>query len=162
MRAKKWCAGAAALCVCLVLGDSAPAAVRQASGPYKPESEKDTPAAITATVRRYAQSWYEGNTEAMQQTLHPDFSWHLVSVSASKPSSIAQRSGLGQLDVTDRGLGRGVVPSARKADVTVLAVDRNLASVRLLLTDRTELLHLTRWNNRWLVIDALSEAGAAP
>ena len=141
----------------LALSVSCLAAVSQASGPYAAPADKRQ--AISHVLELYAQGWYEGNPSVLQQALHPDYVWRSVSVVKGKPSEVLARSGLGALDAADRGLGRMIPPSQRKAAITILSLDKDVASVRLVMSDRVELLHVVLWNNAWRVIDALAETG---
>jgi hypothetical protein len=121
----------------------------------------ETVEAITATVTRYAQAYYEGNADMMRSTLHADFVWRGLNLAGTGASGLTTRSGLSQLDAVEGGHGRAVAPSRRIAEVSVLAVDHDIASVRLKLAKGGEWLHLVHWRQRWLIVDAISE-GSAP
>ncbi len=131
------------------------AAISQATGPSVAGASAETE--VHETLQRYARAWYEGNASLMVAQLHPEYTRATVRRHPARTDVIDVTSGLALIDMTDRGLGRLAQPSARKQEVSNVKVDGGRASAVLTLTDRTEMVNLTRWNNQWRVVQVLTE-----
>ncbi len=131
--------------------------ISQATGPTVAPAPAAAEADVTETLNRYARAWYEGNATLMATQLHPEFTRTTVRRNAARPDAVDVTSGLALIDMTDRGFGRLVQPSARKHEVSNLKVDGGRASAMLVLADRTEMVNLVRWNNQWRVVQVLTE-----
>lgn len=131
------------------------AVISQATGPTVAGTSAETE--VQETLQRYARAWYEGNASLMAEQLHPEYTRATVRRNPARTDAIDVNSGLALIDMTDRGFGRLVQPSARKHEISNVKVDGGHASAVLKLADRTEMVNLARWNNLWRVVQVLTE-----
>src|SRR3989304_4611337 len=115
-------------------------------------------AAITRSSVDYIESWYTANGERMRQCLHPDLAKRTV-----KRDPGTGGGGGGDADGPTPGGGKREGPRAetpagdRTYRVSILDVFRNTASVKVVSHPFVDYLHLARFNNRWLIVNALWE-----
>jgi hypothetical protein len=134
----------------LTLGATAPAAEAQAS------ASADS-AAIRATALDYALGWYAGDGERMSRSLHPELAKRRVDTNVQGQSRIIQMSAMSLVQGTARGGGRETPAERRRADVAILDLFQNAASVRLDMDGWIDYLQMARWNGRWVIVNVLWE-----
>ncbi|HEX2206527.1 MAG TPA: nuclear transport factor 2 family protein [Longimicrobium sp.] len=112
--------------------------------------------AIRAAALDYAQGWYTGDGERMRSSLHPrlakrismqrDGQWQLDEMTADELSQAAGRGG-----------GSRTPEAQRQADVQILDVFRNAASVRVTMSGWIDYMHMARVDGRWRIVNVLWE-----
>ena len=117
--------------------------------------DKASPADVEAVARvatEYFQSWFAGDGERMRACLHPALAKRTPELPGTK-SLILHEDPTEQL-VTDTASGEctGFAPSQ---EVMVLDVFRDIATVKVRAAPFVEYLHLARFDNRWLIVNAL-------
>jgi hypothetical protein len=125
------------------------------AAPARAQTAADS-AAIRATALDYAQGWYTGDAARMARALHPGL---------AKRISV-QRNGAWQLEeMTAEELSRAAgggggtrTPEAqRQADVQILDVFGNVASVRVTMSGWIDYMHMARVDGRWQIVNVLWE-----
>lgn len=111
--------------------------------------------AVIEVATQYFVSWFEGDVEGMRAVLHPEL---------AKRTRDPQRTGLELDEDTAEQMvgwvGRGPRPVEEHGqDVTVLDLSRDIASVKVVSKPFVEYLHLARFGDRWLIVNALYEPG---
>jgi hypothetical protein len=109
--------------------------------------------AVIEVATRYFVSWFEGDVEGMREVLHP---------ALAKRTPDPHRSELGlDEDTADQmvgWVGRGPRPlDEHGQDVMVLDLSSDIASVKVVSKPFVEYLHLARFGDRWLIVNALYE-----
>ena len=125
------------------------------AAPARAQTAADS-AAIRATAQDYAQGWYTGSAERMGRALHPrlakrismqrDGAWALDEMTADELSTAAGRGG-----------GTRTPEAQRQADVQILDVFGNTASVRLTMSGWVDYMHMARVDGRWQIVNVLWE-----
>lgn len=114
-------------------------------------ADADT-AAILAAAADYVEGGYDGDAARVARSLHPD----LASIMRAHPDGqprLDQMSALGLIRLIE---GKAPAPAGqRRSEISVLAVDGDIASVRVVMQHWTDHLQLCRWNGRWLIVNAL-------
>jgi hypothetical protein len=108
--------------------------------------------AVSAVATEYFQSWFSGDGERMRACLHPA----LAKRTAEQPgtdSLVFHEDPTEQL-VRDTASGEGTEFQPEQ-EVTVLDVFRDMATVMVRSEPFVEYLHLARFGNRWLIVNAL-------
>ena len=108
--------------------------------------------AIIQAATDYIESWLDGDGERMRACLHPALAKRRVEDAASGE--------LGLLEVTADGLSDNIGDRKevdRAYEVTVLDVSPGTASVRVTSAPFIDHLHLARFGDRWLIVNALYE-----
>jgi hypothetical protein len=117
--------------------------------------DKASPADVEAVARvatEYFQSWFAGDGERMRACLHPALAKRTRELPGAK-SLILHEDPSEQLVIdTASGEGTGFDPSQ---EVIVLDVFRDIATVKVRSAPFVEYLHLARFDNRWLIVNAL-------
>jgi hypothetical protein len=114
--------------------------------------------AIRQTALDYAEGWYEGNAEQMERALHPDLAKRvLVPDPRSGQGKIDHMSALTLVQATRQGHGSKTPPEQRHADVTILDVFGNAASVKVQMHDWIDYLHMSKIGGRWVIVNVLWE-----
>jgi hypothetical protein len=132
------------------------AATILAAAPLPAQSAADT-AAIRAAALDYIEGWYEGNSERMERAVHPDLAKRIVNTDQRGRSVLGHQSAMTLVQNTRRGFGKETAPGERRADVRILDVFGNTASVRVDAATWIDYLHIAKWNGRWVIINVLWE-----
>jgi hypothetical protein len=111
--------------------------------------------AIRAAAEDYAASWFAGDPTRMDRCLHPALAKRRVDGSRSNLVDISK----------DEMVEAAATPrlSGGEFEIDVLAVDDDVASASVRTEPFVDLLHLARFDDRWLIVNALWEpASSAP
>jgi hypothetical protein len=119
-------------------------------------SETDK-AAIKATALDYIEGWYEGNAERMERALHPELAKRIVQKDARGNNRLDQMGAMALVQGVKRGFGKNTPKEKQIKDVTILDVYENTASVKAVMSDWIDYMHVARWNNRWVIVNVLWE-----
>lgn len=113
-------------------------------------------AAIRITALDYAHGWYTGDADRMQRSLHPELAKRIVE--RTDGGFVLDHMDAAQLTGATRAGGGSHTPAdARRADVTILDVFGNAASVRLTMNGWIDYMHMARWEDRWVIVNVLWE-----
>jgi len=115
-------------------------------------------AAIRRAALDYAESWYEGNPERMERALHPELAKRIVRTDAKTGRSrLEQMSALTLINGVRAGYGKSTPAADQLKDVTILDVYGSTASVKVVMSEWIDYLHLARWNGEWKIVNVLWE-----
>jgi hypothetical protein len=109
--------------------------------------------AVTDVATEYFQSWFAGDGKRMRSCLHP-------ALAKRTPEQPGGAESLGLVEdsakvlIADTASGGGARFAARQ-EVTVLDVFRDIATVMVRSEPFYEYLHLARFGDRWLIVNAL-------
>jgi len=108
--------------------------------------------AVAAVATEYFQAWFAGDGERIRAVLHP----HLAKRRAEVPGSPALGLHEDPTEVlvadTAGGEGKAFEPVQ---EVTVLDVCRDIATAKVRSEPFCEYVHLARFGDRWLIVNAL-------
>jgi hypothetical protein len=125
------------------------------AAPVAAQSAADS-AAIRTTALDYAHGWYTGDAARMQRALHPDLAKRIVRNNGGS-STLDQMSAAQLTNATRSGGGSNTPANARQADVSILDIFGNTASVRLTMNGWIDYMHMARWQDRWVIVNVLWE-----
>ena len=114
-------------------------------------------AAIRAVALDYAEGWYTADTARMSRALHPKLAKRIVMNSPAGESRLGDMTAAQLVAGTGRGGGSNTPAGRRQADVQILDIFQNTASVRLTMQDWIDYMHVAKWNGRWVVVNVLWE-----
>ena len=108
--------------------------------------------AVAATATEYFQSWFAGDGERIRACLHPA----LAKRTPEEPGSarLDLHEDPTEVLVADTASGEGTSFEPRQ-EVTVLDVFQGIATVMVRSQPFTEYVHLGRFGDRWLIVNAL-------
>jgi len=112
-------------------------------------------AAIFRACTDYVESWLDGDAERMASCLHP---------ALAKRAAIDPDTGSTELNeapfehMTTTSVAGGPKPYGREIDIDILDMVDGIATVRVLSEPWIDLVHLARFGDRWLIVNALYEA----
>ncbi len=138
------------------------------NAPAKAEAQKSKTseadlAAIKQTALDYCEGWYEGNTEKMERALHPDLAKRIVRTDPkSGRSRLDQMSAMGLVLGVRSGFGKSTPKEKQFKDVFILDVFENVASVKAVMSDWIDYLHIAKSNGRWVIVNVLWEMKPQP
>jgi hypothetical protein len=144
---------------CLILF----ATMTQAQNGVKAEAQKWNAsdadlAAIKQTALDYMEGWYEGNSERMERALHPDLAKRIVRTDPkSGRSRLDQMSAMGLVMGVRGGGGKNTPKEKQRKEVFILDVFGNTASVKGVMSDWIDYLHIAKFNGRWVIVNVLWE-----
>src|SRR5689334_4852205 len=98
-------------------------------------------AAIKATALDYAQGWYTGDAARMEKALSPDLAKRVIMVRDGK-SKVESMTAMGLVQATRAGGGTKTPKDQQQADVTILDVFGNAASVKVVMSGWIDYLHI--------------------
>ena len=116
------------------------------------EASSGDVAAVTEVATEYFQSWFAGDGERMRACLHPALAKRTPEVPGAE--SLALHEDPTEALVKDTASGEGTRFDPRQ-EVIVLDLFRDIASVMVRSQPFVEYLHLARFGNRWLIVNAL-------
>jgi hypothetical protein len=149
--------------ICLVLLSTVTPAQSNSGAPAKTEAQRwnigeAELAAIKQTALDYCESWYEGNPEKMERALHPDLAKRIIRTDAkSGRSRLEQMSAMGLTQGVRSGYGKNTPKEKQLKDVFVLDVFGNTASVKAVMSDWIDYMHIAKSNGRWVIVNVLWE-----
>jgi ketosteroid isomerase-like protein len=108
--------------------------------------------AVTRVATEYFQAWFTGDGDRMRACLHPA----LAKRRQEEPgaASLVLHEDPTERLVADTASGEGKVFEPTQ-EVTVLDVFRDVATVMVRSQPFIEYLHLARFGDRWLIVNAL-------
>jgi len=119
-------------------------------------------AAIRAAALDYAMGWYSGDAGRMTRALHPDLAKRDVGRDSTGAAVLRHMTAEMLIEGTRRGWGTNVPSADQRAEVAILDVFGNTASVRLDMRDWIDYLHLARWDGEWKIVNVLWELRRTP
>ena len=114
-------------------------------------------AAITQTALDYMEGWYTGDAERMERSLHPDLAKRIVRTNDKGQSRLDQMSAMSLVQGTRRGFGKETPKEKQIKDVVILDVFGNTASVKAVMSDWIDYMHMAKYNGRWVIVNVLWE-----
>lgn len=114
-------------------------------------------AAITATALDYIEGWYTGDADRMERSLHPDLAKRIVHTNDKGQSRLDQMSAMSLVQGARRGYGKNTPKEKQIKDVVILDVFGNTASVKAVMSDWIDYMHMAKYNGRWVIINVLWE-----
>jgi Putative lumazine-binding len=114
---------------------------------------------ITQTARDYAEGWFTADAERMRRCLHPDLVKRTIMRDPQQGTWELRRPSDAQMMVafTQEGGGSDAPESEKTFEITILDVFRHIATVKVLSYPFMDYLHLTKLNDRWLIVNILWE-----
>jgi hypothetical protein len=114
--------------------------------------------AIRATALNYVEGWYEGNAERMVKALHPELVKRIVVRDTATGRTMVQGMGTSVLvNSTRHGYGKETPRERQQKDVSVLDVFGNAASVKAVMADWIDYMHMAKVDGRWVIVNVLWE-----
>lgn len=110
--------------------------------------------AIRAAATDYIESWLLGDSERMGRCLHPALAKRKVVDPAAGSLDLHEVPSGDLIESAETG-PKNV--ATREYEVTVLDVFPNIASVKVASGPFMDYLHLARFGDRWLIVNALYE-----
>lgn len=121
------------------------------------QTSADT-AAIRATALNYVEGWYEGNADRMTKALHPELVKRIVVRDTTTGKSMVQGMGTSVLvNSTRHGYGKETPKERQQKEVSVLDVFGNAASVKAVMADWIDYMHMAKVDGRWVIVNVLWE-----
>jgi hypothetical protein len=127
-----------------------------ASGAFAQAPSDEDLAGIKQAALDYAGSWYTGDPERMEKALSPDLAKRIVRTRDGK-SRVENMTAMSLVQGVRSGYGTKTPKEQQQADVTVLDVFGNTASVKLIMSGWIDYLHIGKVDGRWVIINVLWE-----
>jgi hypothetical protein len=128
-----------------------------AFGGIQAQTAADT-TAIRATALNYVEVWYEGNAERMARALHPELVKRIVVRDTTTGRTMVQGMGTSVLvNSTRHGYGKETPRERQQKDVSVLDIFGNAASVKAVMADWIDYMHMAKVDGRWVIVNVLWE-----
>jgi putative lumazine-binding protein len=108
--------------------------------------------AVIQVVADYYASWFAGDPELMRASLHPDLAKRSVEQGTRGDPVLDTVGTEGMVEATARGAGKKYPPGH---DLVIFDLDEELATVKVTSAPYVEYLHLARFGERWLIVNAL-------
>ena len=118
-------------------------------------SEADM-AGIKQAALDYAQSWYTGDADRMEKALSPDLAKRIVRTRDNR-SRIENMGAMALVQGVRSGSGTKTPKEQQQADVTVLDVMGNAATVKLVMSGWVDYMHVGKVDGKWVIINVLWE-----
>jgi len=118
----------------------------------------DTSELLIQRALDYVAGYYSSDINRMDRSIHPDLAKRAVGKHPKTGKNIIRHISKSTLLEIANGI-RGTESSKetqKKLDnieVSILAVDGNIASVKVVSADFIDYLHLGKWNGKWMIIN---------
>jgi hypothetical protein len=120
-----------------------------AANPSKSASDLD---AIRATVNDYIQGYYTADAARMERSLHPHYLKHTISGTGDN-LRMTEKTGLQMIE--DIRSGHPVPVEKRHEQITVLDVNGDIASAKLVTPGWTDYITLSKWDGHWKIVSVV-------
>jgi hypothetical protein len=119
------------------------------------EAEKE---AVTKAVMDYAEGWYAGDAARMESCLHPELAKRVMKVdSKSGKGKLESMDAAKLIEYTKAAYGKSTPKNKQKKDVMILDVYGNAATVKLVMSDWVDYMHLAKQDGKWFIVNVLWE-----
>jgi hypothetical protein len=118
------------------------------------QSREDS-VAIRATADDYLIGWYDGDAARMERALHPELAKRNVATMDNGRSRFGHMGAMAMVQLTR---GRANTPQPRDQrllETTILAIHKNIASVRIVSHDFVDLVSMAKSDGRWVIVNDL-------
>ena len=113
---------------------------------------------IRSAALDYVEGWYEGNPERMGRALHPELVKRIVASDTATNRSVLENMGASALvNGTRHGWGKETPKDRQQKDVTMLDIFGNATSVKAVMADWIDYLHIAKVDGRWVIVNVLWE-----
>jgi hypothetical protein len=119
----------------------------------QPNHASNDEAAIRATVTDYIDGYYLSDSVRMERSLHPHYLKHTISGS-NGDLRITDKSGMEMVQEV-RGKKEVTPASQRRKEISIFAVDGDIASVKLVATAWTNYMTLLKQNGEWKILSVV-------
>jgi ribosomal protein L16/L10AE len=109
-------------------------------------------AQIRAAALDYAEGWYTGDAARMERAVHPDLAKRIA-----ERGKLDHTSAADLVNGTRAGHGKGTPKAKQLAEVKILDVFGNAASVRLEMGGWIDYMHLAKIDGQWKIVNVLWE-----
>jgi hypothetical protein len=114
--------------------------------------------AIRQAALDYCESWYAGDPERMEGCLHPELAKRIVRTDPKSGRSRLDTMGAMRLvQYARKGYGKKTPKDQQQADVEILDVFGNVATVKATMSGWVDYMHLARTDGKWLIVNVLWE-----
>ena len=120
-----------------------------AATPDKSSTEAD---AVRATVTDYIQGYYTAGAARMEHSLHPHYLKHTIS-GTEGDLRMTEKTGLQMVE--DIRAGQPIPSSERQAKISVLDINGDIASAKLVTPHWVDYLTLSKWNGQWKIVSVV-------
>lgn len=121
--------------------------------PVAANSQKTSDAdAIRATITDYIEGYYTADAARMERSLHPHYLKHTISGSGDA-MRMSETTGL-QI-VQDVRSGQPIPQTRRGEEITVLDINGDIASAKLVTPGWVDYITLSRWNGQWKIVSVV-------
>jgi Putative lumazine-binding len=109
--------------------------------------------AVQATIRDYIEGYYTGDSARVERSLHPQYLKHMIR-GRDESLEMIQKTGLQMIEEV-RSAGSKKLSSAQKEEITVLDVNGDIASAKLVTSGWVDYLMLSKWDGQWKIVSVL-------
>jgi hypothetical protein len=107
---------------------------------------------ILAPAIDYIESWLDGDADRMASCLHPALAKREIELDSDGQPVVTTMTRDDMTAATEVGYGRKY---GRQYEAEVLEVFEDIAAVRVLSSVYMDLLHIGRFQGRWLIVNVL-------
>jgi Putative lumazine-binding len=103
----------------------------------------------------YAEGWYQGNTQQMQDALHPSLAKRALLKGEDSKYTLSEYTRELLVQRVAKNNAETYSDKAKRADAKLLSLVSNIASVRLDMDQWTDFMHLVEVDGQWKIINIL-------
>ncbi|HEX2710952.1 MAG TPA: nuclear transport factor 2 family protein [Candidatus Acidoferrales bacterium] len=111
-------------------------------------------AAVRATVNDYIQAYYTADPARMERALHPHYLKHTIS-GPEGAARMTEKTGLQMVQAARAHVRSSGAIDSKLAKVTVLDVDHDIASAKLVTSEWVDYLMLTKSDRKWRIVSVV-------
>lgn len=118
------------------------------------EDTQDAEAGIKAACLDYIEGWFTGDAARMERALSPELAKCMVGKLKNGREFLQPTPYIGMIEWTRAG-GGGADPATMDIAVTILDIDGNIASAKIVNKQFIDLAHLGYINGEWKIINVI-------
>jgi len=111
--------------------------------------------AVISVTEKYIQAFYQGKPEWLKETLHPELIKRTIKSFPDSEKFIVTNGKSEMVELSKVFNANGKFDDQSRADIEVLDLYNNMASVKLTAEKWIDYLHLIKLNGKWQIVNVI-------
>ncbi|CAG5083024.1 nuclear transport factor 2 family protein [Parvicella tangerina] len=111
--------------------------------------------AVVSTTEKYIQAFYQSNPDWLEEVLHPELIKRTTKSYGDSQEFIITNGKIVMVELSKIFNSKGQYNNLSSAEIEVLDITGNMATVKLLAEKWVDYLHLVKLNNEWKIVNVI-------
>lgn len=110
---------------------------------------------VVATTEKYIQAFYQSKPAWLKETLHPELIKRTVKSFPASDNFITTNGKAEMVELSKVFNSNGKFNAQSKAEIEVLDIYKDIATIKLTAEKWVDYLHLVKLNGKWLIVNVI-------